>query len=79
MAKETDHEAPLLAAKAAVEAQRPRWDAVLAARRQAALDAKSAGVTIYRIAKILGVEQSTARQILGIPRKPPSPQTGERP
>lgn len=64
----TDHEAALRDAQEAVEEERPRWDAVLDARRVSALAARADDVSIYRIAKILGLKENTVRQILGLPR-----------
>ena len=64
----TDHEAALRNTQEAVEEERPRWDAVLEARRVAALAARADGVSIYRIAQVIGVKENTARQILGLTR-----------
>lgn len=61
-----DHEKALRAAQVAVENERPRWDAVLGERRRAVLHARADGVSIYRIAQILGVKQNAVRQMLGL-------------
>jgi DNA-binding NarL/FixJ family response regulator len=62
----TDHEAALRAAQETVDAIRPQWDGALGERRRAVLHARADGLTIYRIAQILGVSQGAIRQILGL-------------
>jgi DNA-directed RNA polymerase specialized sigma24 family protein len=60
------HEEALQDAQADVEAVRPAWDAVLEKRRRAVAQARADDVSIYRIARILGVKENAVRQILGL-------------
>ena len=60
----TRHEWALSEAQDAVDTARPVWDAATERRRQATTAARADGVTIYRIAQILGITQNAVRQIL---------------
>ena len=59
----------LRVAQAEVDEMREAWDSVLEKRRRKVVEARAAGVSIYRIAKILGVKDGAVRQMLGLRSK----------
>ena len=67
-----NHEVYLRAVQAEVDVERTVWESRLEARRQAVVAARADGMSIDRIAQVLGVTQGAVRQILGL-SNPPRP------
>ena len=70
-----DWGADLRARQAQVDAARADYATARYSRRITVEDARTAGITIYAIAKHLGLTQNAVRKILGLrpPRKPRQP------